>query len=283
MNLTMYGDEDTPVSILIERKRLDKYVPPKILRTLGDYVRHKAVIEELKSKEVMTIRPFSIVVLELKEKLKTLNSYLGEPIYGGNMYEYRWVYPFNRCIMSYYKGIKNWEWEGSGEFIKRMNLPEFDDVVTKYILLHNEVKDDPEKIKEYIKKYYGTTRFADIRNTKYHTRGTPNIKRIKIRVVIGTMNYNGGSSFYYHPRNLKRWDKVTKKTSNAGLKADTTYSWSNEYGRGGWSFGGITIDTLEHLYRVNNGLKPNATKDATGKKITLKYGDYAEWYLHKLE
>jgi hypothetical protein len=97
------------------------------------------------------------------------------------------------------------------------------------------------------------------------------------------MNYNGSGSKYYHATNLKRWDKVTKKTSNAGLKADTTYSWSDDYSRGGWTFGGITVDTLEYLYRVNNGLKSNATKDASGNKITLKYGDYAEWYLHKLE
>jgi hypothetical protein len=261
---------------------IDKYVPPKILRTLGDYVRRKAVIEELKGKEVMTIRPFSIVILELKKKLKQLNSYLGEPIYGGKMYETRWVYPFHKKVQWYYKGIMNWEWQGSGEFINRMDLPEFQEAFKSFLnsIYYNNKDPEPEEIKTIIKKWYGDVKFADVRNTQFYKKFS--CKLFKMRVVIGTMNYTTPANQYYHPTNLKRWDKVTKKTSNAGLKADTTYSWSDEFSRGGWTFGGITIADLERLYRVNNGLKPNATKDASGNKITLKYGDYAEWYLHKL-
>jgi hypothetical protein len=264
---------------------IDKYVPPKILRTLGDYVRRKQVIEELKGKEVMTIRPFSIVILELKEKLKQLTSYFGEPRYGGKMYETRWVYPFHKKVQWYYKGIMNWEWQGTGEFINRMDLPEFQAAFKSFLssIYYNNKDPEPEEIKTIIKTSFSRGMFTDARNIQfYNKKFKSTCKLFKIRVVIGSMNYTTPVHQYYHPRNLKRWDKVTKKTSNAGLKADTTYSWCDDYRRGGWTFGGITIADLESLYRVNNGLKPNATKDASGNKITLKYGDYAEWYLHKL-
>jgi hypothetical protein len=95
---------------------------------------------------------------------------------------------------------------------------------------------------------------------------------IKRRASIGTMDLTKTPTSYYSLLNLKPWDKATKKTSNKGLKADTTYNWTTDYGTTrGWRFGGIQSGCLAGICK-KNGLVEE-------KKKKYNYGDYAEWYM----
>ena len=86
------------------------------------------------------------------------------------------------------------------------------------------------------------------------------------KVVMGNLNLKGRVIGYYDATNLKGWDKRTGKTSNKGLKADTTYSYTDGYGHsGGWVFGGIKAASLSGMMK-KNGI------DTKG----LSYGDMAK-------
>jgi hypothetical protein len=99
------------------------------------------------------------------------------------------------------------------------------------------------------------------------------------RVVRRTLNYENTPFKYESVLNYKKWDKITKKTSLKGLKANTTWTWTEpkrdgEEGRartGGWTFGGFCANSIEYN-AVENGFKKKK-----GQKYN--YGDFAEFLM----
>lgn len=294
--------EDTPISIIIEMKRLEIYVPPKILRTLGDYVNRKQVIEELKAKPAKEINWFNIVLIELKGKQSKMREgdrrgKLDYPKYSGKMFTTTYVFPFHKSVLNYYKqNGENWSYRNwntsSKSFMELLDVPDVKCCVEAFFKsrynpvakknIYDEVNGDYELLKPKVPMNFSSYEFQYILNQTFYY---PQKGLIKRRGILGTMDLTKTKRNYHHPTNLKRWNKETKKPSNAGLVADHTYTWSDEHtGRsGGWTFKAISIDDIAKLYRINNRLAKDAKKDASGNKITLQYGDYADWYLHKLE
>jgi hypothetical protein len=85
------------------------------------------------------------------------------------------------------------------------------------------------------------------------------------KVEMGRLSLNGRVTSYYDVTNLKGWDKTTGKTSNKGLKADTSYTYTDGYGNSsGWTFGGIKAGDLCEVMKKNN-------IDSKG----MRYGDMA--------
>lgn len=95
---------------------------------------------------------------------------------------------------------------------------------------------------------------------------------VRIRVVEQEFRYDRSARHsYYSPFNFKEWDPLTKKSTVRGQCADTSTSYSGEYGRGGWRFGGLSAGDIRSFAKMN-GYK------GEGKQ----YGHYAEWILHEL-
>jgi hypothetical protein len=85
------------------------------------------------------------------------------------------------------------------------------------------------------------------------------------KIEMGRLNLKGRVYGYYDAINLKHWDKITGKTSNKGLKAETSYTYTDKDNRGGWTFGGIKAGDLCGVMK-RNGIETKG----------LMYGDMAE-------
>jgi hypothetical protein len=254
------------------------------------------VVKELKEREYKPMKLLSMVLLELKNKLnkmlyKGVQNKLPYPIYSGDMYGYKKVYATNRKIKYYFNHYHRAEKKAycicESELFDYINHPLINWLVRDTIknAYGWDGKDCSEsklkEIKEVLntkKPHHGRTYrdilhdrmykdVADYRHTPSYLHGY--IKRV--RYVIGNMKYNTSNFHYLSVLNLKHYDPKTKKTSNKGLKADTTYSWSDDYNRGGWVFGGLKAGSLENICELNG------FKKEKGKKY--QYGDFAEWYM----
>ena len=95
---------------------------------------------------------------------------------------------------------------------------------------------------------------------------------IKIKYCYKTMNYNSTPIGKYNIINFKHWDAVSKKTSNKGLKAISTYTYTHIRDDKRWVFGGFKIDDLK-MWATQNGYDLKGTR----------YGDYGDWALKVLE
>ena len=230
------------------------------------------------------------------------------PTYKGEMYTYKYVLPFcNKVTYMFEKGDndiklndKNLRRNFSFYVIENIKHPIISYIVKDCIedIYNWNDNDYSEKtineIKEILKQHIGYSKEASqYFDYDYNKRIYLKLNKtydetdlrymstflvdnlIQIRVKIGSMNLTKTQMHYYSPSNLKHWSKTTLKPSNKGLIADTTYSWTEHWGRGGWTFGGITAEDLENLC-IENGFKKE-------KKKKYQYGDYANWYLHKLE
>jgi len=272
------------------------YPTPKILLNISYYHLHRKVIDELNANPVKEIKWFNIVLIELRQKLNSMMYEYGKrlnyPTYKGEMYCYKYVLPSYIKVKWYFKN----EYDISPVY--RLFENSFTDHIKHPIVsyfIKTCIKDIYDwdydysditihKIKQILKYKINSTETYNERvykklNEKYNNINDihSSIKDylIKIRIKIGSMDLKKTQRHYYSPLNLKYWDKTTLKTSNKGLKADTTYSWSDEYSRGGWTFGGITSNDLEKCCVYNGFIKE--------KKKKYQYGDYANWYLYKLE
>lgn len=124
------------------------------------------------------------------------------------------------------------------------------------------------RLSEKVNNYY------DCRNATNKKYDEKNGFVIKIRVVEKTLNYAGLNRRYYDATNIKHFDPTTFKTSNKGLKADTTWTYTTNDRTAGWTFGGIDAKDMER-FAVKNGFKKEK-----GEKYV--YGDYAIWILRTL-
>lgn len=281
------------------------YTPPKILRRLMDYYLRQKVIEEFKSKPVKVINWFKIVLIELKEKL-TLKRYShnglkDSPKYDGKMYEYHYVLPSHRRVKYYFDKpntnkksyclfeneifeyikhpVVSYAIRSSIKDVYGWDINKTDETTIK------EIKDVLKSNKKYTNYYYKDVLNDKLYKEKYNPKYVPpNVKPylIKMRFETGKMDLTKTPRTYYNPKNLKYWDKTTLKTSNKGLKADTTYSWSGDGCRGGWTFGGITADDLESICILNGFKIEKEMRKGKEKDKKYQYGDFANWYLHKL-
>ena len=131
--------------------------------------------------------------------------------------------------------------------------------------------------KHAIKKEGGTKLKDPELNTTYFTNYNKEKGiTIKIRQRIKTLDYKASIIPNYSPINLKRWNKITKKSTNKGCVAVSAWSHHYETGgnRSGWTLDGFKAPDLEYFV-IKNGFKKEK-----GKKY--QYGDYAEWLLHTL-
>jgi hypothetical protein len=278
------------------------YTPPKILRRLIDYYLRQKVIEEFKSKPVKEINMFKIVLIELKQKQNQMIYQYGKrldyPTYKGKMFEYQYVLPTYQKVKWYFKkpDYKSPDYQFfENDIIEYIKNPIISYVVKtsiKDVLKWdndysensiNEIKKILKQKQQYSNQTYQQIVFKKL-NEKFNLKYTGSLKPylIKIKFSIGSMDLTKTQRNYYNPLNLKYWDKTTFKTSNKGLKADTTYSWSDDYSRGGWKFGGITADDLE-LICLKNGFKvEKEMRKGKEKDKKYQYGEFANWYLHIL-
>jgi hypothetical protein len=131
------------------------------------------------------------------------------------------------------------------------------------------------EMEEFINNHQGgRNEWKEFRNEISNKYDEKNGYVIKIRVVEKTLDYSGLNRRYYDATNIKHFDPNTFKTSNKGLKADTTWTYSTGDRSAGWTFGGIDAKDIER-FAVKNGFKKEK-----GEKYV--YGDYAIWILRTL-
>ena len=211
--------------------------------------------------------------------------------YTGNVYKTFYWRRLNKEIKNYYNiSQKNCYSPYSRD--GRMILADSD--ATKYFIYKYNQKEKqkekdfvelteltPEMNDEWISKYLLNYNpkgkgigFYDWQNETSLEYDKDNGFVIPVRKAYKKLDYKGEMRKLWSPLNLKYWDKNTMKTSNKGLKADTTWSYVSD-NKCGWTFGGIKAYDLE-WFCLKNGFKKEK-----GKKY--QYGDYANWFLHILE
>jgi len=219
-----------------------------------------------------------------------------EPHYSGNVYKVMWFSPvnFSKFPNYYHYSEKINYGEKKGEFqIKLINSYTDDWIKYQHIPQIQEYyktktgQDNPTE-KEY--KDWGRIKpsgkvvsqnnfqimFASFNGEHYEKSEKYCCSR---RVVRRTLNYQNVPFKYDSVLNYKNWDKITKKTSLKGLKANTSQTWTEpkrygEDGRartGGWTFGGFCAVSIENN-AVTNGFKKV-------KGETYYYGHFAEFLM----
>jgi hypothetical protein len=283
------------------------YNPPRYSkRTLFNRVvkELKAMLPSILENE--SRKYYSLMLIDLK-KMTEKKITNGEPHYNHRdgriwyatscekkqMYETRYVLPFAYKITEYYENKDyNPKFQWDTKRIHRMclyklkqirDLPETKWVVDK---LKNEInhkikydkkyKDLQMTPEEFIDEYiYGDKWDAEIRksletelNQKYKKipESAKHLPWVKIRYCVGKMNVVCSDFPSWSPLNYKRWG-ANGKCTNKGLSADTTYSWFDGTNKGGWTFGGLTADTL-NLYCKQNQI---STKGKTYRDLAIEY------------
>jgi hypothetical protein len=251
----------------------------------GDYEFRRSKKEQYQKRH----RRYGFLKLDLLNYIKRFQSKYNwedkEIIYKGRVYKDVYLRRLNDKVMSYYPSVKQGSYcnrngrmvladpNAKKYFINKYNIKNKENQITE---LSPEM--DEQFITKFIydyREYGGGFRFEEWRKEVSEKYNEEAGFVVKVRMVYKTLDYNGLMRRYWSPSNLKYWDKNNMKTSNRGLKADTTWSYSNKDYRGGWTFGGITANDIEN-FCVRNGFKKEK-----GKKY--QYGDYANWFLHILE
>jgi hypothetical protein len=233
------------------------------LKTL--YLRKKVILD-LQSNFDRPRDWFAIVLLELKQKMKTHTIKMT-----ARMYEYHYVLPTHPRVVYYFDYYDATNPRHKKEYKIQYSIRHYaDHPVVKYLIQSNLRKgEDASSLLD------DWERMRDITNRIHSHKSVPDeIKPylIRVRMSIGTMDLRQTPTPYSSILNLKPWDKATKKTSNKGLKADTTYNWTTDYGSTkGWKFGGISAGSLAGICKKNGLIEE--------KKKKYQYGDYAEWYM----
>jgi len=218
------------------------------------------------------------------------------PHYTGNVYEVCWFSPVNFAkypnYFHYQMQVNYGPRQGqiqilpinryTDDWIKYQNIPQ----IQEYYKTKTG-QDNPSK-KEYDlwgysrtdKNFETATNFQKMYNT---FTGGSNIQTDRCsksrRVILRTLNYRNTPYKYDSVFNYKNWDKITKKTSLKGLKANTYHTWTEpkregEEGRartGGWTFDGFCAYNIE-LNAIENGFQK-----VKGKKYN--YGHFAEFLM----
>jgi hypothetical protein len=235
---------------------------------MGTLYLRKKLILDLESNYERPRNWFMIVLLELKQKMKTHKI-------RGRIYEKHYVFLTHSKIRNYFVNPQS-STQNKIEKFQDWNIKDFiDHPILKYSMKH--LLKPGQDAATYIGENYENKKIVLglLSNVQPDYKKVPaDLKpyMIKIRFHISTMDLTKTPIHYDSIFNFKQWDKTTKKTSNKGLKADTTYTCTNWNGNpSGWSFGGTSADSLSYMCE-QNGFKAD-------KKKKYNYGDYAEWYL----
>jgi len=216
-------------------------------------------------------RKWGFIMLELNEKNK-------DKKLNGKIYNYYYVKPTHPNVKQYY----------GKTYSDKYKCPYYQQDITNIYNYENKKynKQDITDIKllqnDSINEYINSSHTTEIRNmiTAVSKDMNPNYNKqtgyiIRKRFLHKTLDYKQSNNSYYHPSNLKYWDKTTMKPSNRGLKSTNAYIYETYKGNPcGWTFNGISSDDLSKLC-YDNGFKKV-------KGVRPQYGDYANWYLHIL-
>lgn len=232
--------------------------------TINTLYLRKKLIQDLESNFDRPRNWFSIVLLELKQKMKTHKIQ-------GKMYENHYVFLTHSKIKNYFDNPQSITKQKIGRF-QDWNIKDFIDHPIIKHCIKPLLKPGQDAI-TYIEDFDNRKILLEQLSSVPLLRFLPEDLKpymIKIRLHIGTMDLQKTKIPYLSIFNFKQWDKTTKKTSNKGLKADTTYTWNWNGTPRGWKFGGLPADSIAVLCRKNGFIED---------KKKYNYGDYAEWYL----
>jgi len=236
------------------------------------------------------------LMLELKQYIKNrFTDYCGElkVKYNGACYKYKYLKPTNKKIKGYYNAtatlsngnvIRNNINEYSGDWLRYTNIP----AVRQFYKNETEPKKEGEpEWKEPTQKEF--EEWCNTKRNQYTSRKNReelnnNLQLesdkptedcwIKVKYCYKKRDYTAIRLPYYSVLNFKKWSATTGKSSLKGLKADTTWTYTNSSSTGrdrtsGWTFGGTSADDMRTLAKWNN------YPEVKGKKA--EYGDYAKW------
>lgn len=244
-------------------------------RPIGYYYYRSELVKEMKNKLEEKSRPFVPVLMELKQYWKNIPKYTRGYKYG---YEYGYALPIHPNVYKY-QNPSTTSKTSSWYYYKERHNPDFIPIITKALKqtcvmekvgdkwVHGNQKDDwqtwdDERLKNEL-RHSSVYRYIEHEISSLKKKKADGLVHIKLQTKIET------KVSYPIVLRLKRWDKVTKETSNKGLQANT-HNYLN------WCFDSYaSCDDLK-VYCKQNGFKPE-------KKKKYKYGDYAEWILHTLE
>lgn len=212
---------------------------------------------------------YMMIDFKLSMKYKLLIQDFEEPKYKGYCYNIFYVKRTNDnvldvCGCKYFRNFKPLSYQE--EYIKfreieeyyKIQCPDYKDEGKLYKWLSN----DDYKERNKLDKYFNS-----------ESNKPTELNTIKMRKPFKQMDYSANPKYHYNAKNIKFWDKKTKKPSNRGLEADHTFSYINDdtnHTRG-WKFNGITLDEIKTFCHTN-GLDKITSKN-------YKYGDYANWIL----
>lgn len=226
-------------------------------------------------------RKMGFLILDLKDYIKKYMNNYGDIVFKGNVYKYQYIRKTNTRVKNYYKDLGCYrniyklilqDKYATNYFIKLYNLKKKTELTElepnmDYNFIYEFLNlEDSKEVKKMMIDYLDAT------SDKYDEQEG---FVLRVKYLYKKLDYKGIMRRYWSPSNLKYWNKTTMVVSSKGLKADTTWSYSDKNYRGGWRFGGITAVDLEHF------CKKNGFKTEKGKKY--QYGDYANWFLHILE
>jgi len=260
---------------------------------------YDAVVSELKQvlkldKAVGLKYIRQICMFELKDYIarRFTNVFLPHNYYGG-IFVTKWVVPLHPKVRSYYtyltegfplpqlnghlKSLGQYDAQNYSGYMREPFIKDYYHRATGKTETPSKEEYEAFMNERIVYLGKGMTRRFKIRsliNEKEHLR--TEFHRIPVRVCIKKLDYSKTPRDFYSPLNIKRFDNETKKTSNKGLKAIHAWSYFNDDGEedkksGGWEFGGIKIDDIVELCRING------FKEEKGKKY--QYGDYAQFYM----
>lgn len=189
----------------------------------------------------------SLLALELKQHLKTLRKLEGK------MYRTAYIHKFNDIHRH--------------KYIPR-DVIMTDSVILSQFTKYFKKEISSEEAKNIYLKRYGECR----KQIEFWNEFRPRKEEgytIRVRKVIGSMDYSQSIVSKYSYVNIKQYDKKTRMVTTRGQKADTSYSWFYDGKKGGWKFLGLESGELRQ-FALNNGCK----------ETKLKYGDYANFMLN---
>jgi hypothetical protein len=245
------------MSISSDFKTMFDFVIQEMEIDFSDYEYRRNLRENYEKRS----RKWGFIMLELKQH------FIKNPKLTGNVYEYRYIHHLHD------KHIIEKEWRAKWkdpyvliQLTRIYNMFKKNEEDKKIML----TPDDSQKEYSNLKKIYDMDD-VDVDKTYFSNYNKENGITIKIRQRIKTLDYKASIIFDYSAINLKRWNKITKKTTNKGCVAVSAWSWTD---RKGWTLDGFTAPDLKWF------VKQNGFKEEKGKKY--QYGDYAEWLLHTL-
>ena len=277
---TYYNDnyDNLPISITHQYKYFKEYnnCMEELLIDAGDYKFRMNI-------KGMNKIHHQFLMLELKNYIT--KRFMGEYgvikiKYSGGCFEKRWINNSNEKVLYHSNTQHNNNMDYNFYNIKHNDIAKLYNImpiVKKYInelCIHIDKKHWSEytltdkDIWDVWKKYHSQIR-ETANYTKTHKTDT---HYLAYKVCVKKLDYSKSYVGYYSVLNLKYYDKITKKPTNKGLKANGIWTYEdNEKRKTHWTFGGFKVENLRLICVINGYDNKKAKKD--------QYGVLAEWYI----